>query len=95
MKSKIFETILKNIPFKVGRLVELQNDITEQILDNINNTQGLNQKILAEKMNKTESYISRIIGGNVNMTLSTIVDFEEALGQNILTTPLSLKNEGK
>ena len=93
MKNNKLNTIVKNIPFKVGRLVELQNEITEQILDIIKNTKGLNQKILAKKMNKTESYISRIVGGNVNMTLSTIVDFEEVLGQDILVTPLSIQNE--
>lgn len=91
--NKTFLELVSKIPFKVKRLVQLQNDITEQIIHIIKKTDNFNQKILAEKMGKTESYISRIVGGNVNMRLSTIVEFEEALGHKLLVTPLLVEEE--
>lgn len=92
MSSYLFKKFISNIPEKVKKLTMKQNDIAEQIYSIIENTEGINQKILAEKMGKTESYISRVLGGGVNMTLKTIVEFEHALDENILVVPMLNKD---
>lgn len=48
---------------------------------------GLTQKELAERVDKTPSYVSRVLGGAVNLTLKTITEFEDALDANILSVP--------
>ena len=45
---------------------------------------GLTQKILAEKMNCTQQYISKVLKGKKNMSLETICKIENALGIEII-----------
>lgn len=49
----------------------------------------LTQEALADEMGKSPSYVSRVLGGGVNLTLKTIAEFEEALGGDILAVPES------
>lgn len=93
MSNNIFSELLKNVPEKVKKLVQKQNDIAEQIVQIIDNTDGLTQRILAERMGKTESYISRVLSGNVNLTLKTIVAFEKVLDEKILIVPTLISND--
>ena len=44
----------------------------------------MSQQALAERLQKHPSYVSRVLGGGVNLTLKTIVQFEDALGVCIL-----------
>lgn len=41
--------------------------------------QGITQKALAERMNCSQQYVSKIVKGQVNMSLETISKLEEAL----------------
>lgn len=45
---------------------------------------GLSQRMLAEKMDCTQQYISNILKGKKNMTLETICMIENALGVEII-----------
>lgn len=45
---------------------------------------GLTQKMLAEKMNCTQQYISKMLNGKKNMSLETICKIECALGIEII-----------
>lgn len=45
---------------------------------------GLTQKMLAEKMNCTQQYISKVLKGQKNMSLGTICKVENALGIEII-----------
>lgn len=45
---------------------------------------GLTQKMLAEKMNCTQQYISKVLKGEKNMSLETICKIENALGVEII-----------
>lgn len=45
---------------------------------------GLTQRMLAEKMNCTQQYVSNILKGEKNMTLETICMIENALGIEII-----------
>lgn len=45
---------------------------------------GLTQQMLAEKMNCTQQYISRVLKGQKNMSLETICKIKNALGIEII-----------
>lgn len=45
---------------------------------------GLTQRMLAEKMNCTQQYISKVLKGKKNMSLETICKIENALGIKII-----------
>ena len=42
--------------------------------------EGLTQKVLAERMNCTQQYVSKILKGKENMSLETLTKLEDALG---------------
>ena len=46
---------------------------------------GLTQTALAERMNCTQQYISRILKGKENLSLETITRLEDALGIKLVT----------
>ena len=45
---------------------------------------GLTQKVLAERMNCTQQYISKILKGKENMSLDTLSKLESALGITLI-----------
>ena len=47
---------------------------------------GMTQKILAEKMNYTQQYISKILKGHENLSLEVISKIENALDIHFLQT---------
>lgn len=46
--------------------------------------EGLTQKVLAERMNCTQQYVSRILKGKENMSLDTLSRLEDALGISLI-----------
>ena len=46
--------------------------------------EGLIQKALAERMNCTLQYVSKILKGKENMSLDTLSKLEDALGINLI-----------
>lgn len=46
--------------------------------------EGLTQKALAERMNCTQQYISKILKGKENMSLETLSKLEDALGITLI-----------
>ena len=46
--------------------------------------EGLIQKTLAERMNCTQQYVSKILKGKENMSLDTLSKLEDALGINLI-----------
>lgn len=75
------------------RFVERQGAFAVRVTE-IMKVSGITQRQLAEKLGKNESYISRIVAGWANPTLKTIVEFEVALGQNVIEIPCQQKSEG-
>jgi transcriptional regulator with XRE-family HTH domain len=62
-------------------------DISESIWNRMEEL-GINQTQLAEKLGKSCSQVSRILGTQTNMTLQTLSELEHALGITIAdTTP--------
>ena len=49
---------------------------------------GLTQQALAERMNCTQQYVSKILKGNENLSLDTLSNLEEVLGMNLLSKSL-------
>ena len=49
---------------------------------------GLTQQALAERMNCTQQYVSKILKGNENLSLDTLSKLEEVLGINLLSKSL-------
>lgn len=45
---------------------------------------GLTQKVLAERMNCSQQYVSKILKGNENMSLEILSKLEEALDINLI-----------
>jgi transcriptional regulator with XRE-family HTH domain len=45
---------------------------------------GLTQKALAERMNCTQQYVSKILKGTENMSLDTLTKLEDALDIRLL-----------
>lgn len=50
---------------------------------------GLTQKALAERMNCSQQYVSKILKGKENMSLETLSKLEEALDINIIDDELT------
>jgi transcriptional regulator with XRE-family HTH domain len=73
------------------RFVDRQGALAVRITE-IMQLSGMTQRQLAEKLGKKESYISRIVAGWANPTLRTIVEFEIALGQNVIEIPYQKKS---
>ena len=46
--------------------------------------QGLTQKALAERMDCTQQYVSKILKGRENMSLDTLSKLEDALGISLI-----------
>jgi transcriptional regulator with XRE-family HTH domain len=61
-------------------LTRLSRHITAEM-----QTQDLTQADLADRAGKSPSYVSRMLGGGVNVTLKTIAAFEVALDVHLLT----------
>ena len=59
-----------------------QKAIAERI-SHILEKKGLRQQFLADTLVKPKSYISLIMAGGANLTLSTILEIEQALGEPI------------
>jgi len=86
-KSRLRRDV-EQIPSSEKRFYRKNDDVVARIHE-LKDEQGLTQKELAEAVGKTPSYVSRVLGGGVNLTLETISDFEEALGAEILSVPTS------
>ncbi len=79
------------VPPATRKFVERQGAFAVRIAE-IMKVSGITQRQLAEKLGKNESYISRIVAGWANPTLRTIVEFEVALGQDVIDIPYQKKS---
>lgn len=75
---------LNDIDPATRRLHRLLTDVSARIGQVLDAREDLTQQALAERMGKDASYVSRVLGGGVNLTLKTIAQFEEALDARVL-----------
>lgn len=64
--------------------LKMSQDIALLVHYHLRNS-GMSQKILAEKMDVSPTYISRLLKGKENLTLETINKLQSALNQNIIS----------
>jgi len=86
MRSKIAKRILDKTPKSTKIYVRLYGDIVVRIHELIEE-KGLNQKQLAEGMNKKPSEISKWLNGEHNFTLRSLAKLEAELGEPIIQVP--------
>lgn len=80
-----FDEIETKIPEDVSQLVEKQMDIAEAIADAIDKSEYKTRKEFAQTIGMKPSMLSRILAGNVNLTLKTITKIEAALETDIIS----------
>jgi len=76
--------VVKDIDPVKRRLHRLLTGISALIGQALDERDEFTQHELASRLGKDASYVSRVLGGGVNLTLKTIVQFEEVLGVRIL-----------
>ena len=86
MRSKVAEKIMAQIPEETKIFVRLYADLVVRINQLIKD-QGLNQKLLAEKLDKNPSEINKWLSGDHNFTLRSIAKLEAELGETLLEVP--------
>lgn len=94
MKKGIIADAFANIEPESEQYVGKNLDISQQIIA-ILKKKGWTQKVLAKKMNKRESEISKLLSGLHNLTLNTITNIEVVLGEDIILTPLKAEEKYK
>lgn len=85
-KSSAFERLKAKIKPEDREFAALSLDIVDQIHE-ILESKDWNQKILAEKMGKRESEISRLLSGTHNLSILTLAKIQVALEKPIICTP--------
>lgn len=83
-----FDETETHIPEDVSRLVEKQMDIADAIVAAIEKSHYKTRKEFAAAIGMKPSLLSRILAGNVNLTLKTITKIESALGMEIVSVKL-------
>jgi|JI9StandDraft_2_1071091.scaffolds.fasta_scaffold01428_9 transcriptional regulator with XRE-family HTH domain len=89
--SSIFFELLENTPQESKNYVSKSLEIVHQIALLLED-QGINQKGLAAKLNKTEAEISKWLSGAHNFTIRTLTAIGTALGEEIIVTPYKVQN---
>ena len=82
--KEYFEELLAKVPDDVARLVDRQMEISVAIADAIDRSEYKNRKEFAQAIGMKPSMLSRILSGNVNLTLKTITKIETALKTDII-----------
>ena len=86
MKSKVLQKLLDKIPPVTKRFYRLSGDAVDQIYTYLDE-KGWDQKTLAEKLDKSESEISKLLSGKHNFTLESLAKIEDALQEDIFIVP--------
>jgi ribosome-binding protein aMBF1 (putative translation factor) len=85
-RTKVIERILARIKSENRQFVRKNLEISCQI-SYILEKRGWSQKDLAEKLEVSESEISKILSGLQDITLKTLSKIEVVLGEKIIDTP--------
>jgi len=83
MKRSAFDRISKRIPDSTRKNISRSIDIALRIHE-IMKKKNITQRMLAEKLEKNESEISKWLTGMHNFTIQSISKIEDVLGENII-----------
>lgn len=92
MRSKIAQRILDETPEDVKVFVRLYADITIRVHE-IMKRKGINQKELAEAMDKKPSEINKWLKGEHNFTLRSLAKLQVELGEELIQVPKQEQSE--
>lgn len=84
MKLDKYYKIIENTPKETVEDIRLSMQIMERIHDLLESKFGGKQKLLAEKMGKSEAEISKLLSGIQNYTTKTLIKFQFAFGEPII-----------
>jgi hypothetical protein len=84
MALKNFKRVIAETPADVDSFVEEAMNILERIHELLEEKFAGRQKLLADKLGKSEAEISRMLNGVQNFTLKTITRLEWAFGAKII-----------
>ena len=80
-----FTDALKTIPEDIKKQVDMSMSVSDAIARTLSE-RGMSQKDFARLMGKTETEVSRWLGGRHNFTLSTLAKISVALGTDLVRT---------
>ncbi len=89
-KTSAFERLKSKVKPHDREFASITLDIVDQIYD-ILESKGWTQKVLAEKMGKRESEVSRLLSGVHNLSILTLAKLQIALEDTIICTPKRYK----
>jgi transcriptional regulator with XRE-family HTH domain len=92
MSKTLLQRDFEQIPKEKRQYFRKLNEIGDQI-ESMLMAKKLNQRELAKKIGVKESYISRILTGDQNLTIKTIAKIEAALDTVVLVTPMSYERQ--
>ncbi len=96
MKQKsILDVIIKKAQNSDTFLAQKLSIQFARNVEDMMSKKGLKQKDLAEKMGVSAAYVSKVLNGNINMTLSTMSKIAKALNCNISEPVLYGNLDGK
>lgn len=87
--NPIMQAIRETTPPEVKRQVDLSFQISNRVYELLEQ-KNMSQKDLAKRLGKTETEVSRWLGGTHNLTLATIAKLSVALDDDIILTTSSL-----
>lgn len=88
MSDNFLKEIYSTIDPIDDKLSEYGILIAKKIRELMEKNNNMTQKELAAKLGKKESYISRILSGDVNITLRTIAAFESIFDEKLIRIDL-------
>lgn len=90
MKNNVARNVLAETPREVRQFVRRYGELVVRIQE-VMEEKGLNQKNLAEKMEKSPSEISKWLSGEHNFTLRSIAKLEVELDADLIQIPATRK----
>lgn len=86
MRSKVAQRMLDKTPLETKIFVQKYADLVV-LINQILKEKGYTQKLLAQKLDKSPSEISKWLSGEHNFTLRSLAKLEAELGEPILYIP--------
>lgn len=83
----LYREAMDNVPPDSLEFADLSFAIIDRVHGIMERTPGMNQKMLAAKLGKKESEISRWLGGMHNLTLRNLARLNVALGSKVIVVP--------
>lgn len=93
MKLEKYYKILNETSKETKAEIRFNMDVLDRIHELLNLKFGGKQKLLADKMGKSEAEISKLLSGIQNYTIKTIFKFENAFNERILAIVCSESDE--